>query len=52
MGSLSYFYRDQFVRCTIVGKAYERIRRGVEGVIGEEQCGFSKGRKCVTIFLW
>ncbi|XP_076031869.1 uncharacterized protein LOC143019772 [Oratosquilla oratoria] len=37
---------------SVVGKAYgriliERIRRGTEGVIGEEQCGFRTGRGCV-----
>ena len=37
---------------SVVGKVYgrvliERIRRGTEEVIGEEQCGFRKGRGCV-----
>merc|ERR1712035_290651 len=37
---------------SIVGKVYERvlierIRKGTEEVIGEEQCGFRRGRGCV-----
>ena len=37
---------------SVVGKVYakiiiERIRNGTDGVIGEEQCGFRRGRGCV-----
>ena len=37
---------------SVVGKVYgrvliERIRKGTEEVIGEEQCGFRRGRGCV-----